>query len=878
MSGKAFAGLIAFLIILITGILIYLNEHAIIRNFESRESGKINVLFSNLKHAIKSHLLNGESEKFFEFVQSYKDLPGVKLVAVFDSSGNIIFHMGDRGEIPSKLSLFQADILRYSPERKVYEVFSRVRGENGKSVGVMLKVDVTPYREGIARTNLLIFTIIALIVIFGFIMVVTTFTNRVIKPISRVSGLMQDVARGVYNVQLEVPRSSEIYEFAENFNQMVKLLDEKEGRLERQKSQFKIISEISRLGLDIKSVEEFFKSVVVIIRSEFNFLNVTYFTVDSSKKLRLAAISGYLEDYIDENYVIDVGYGIIGSSVLIGDVIVINDVSKSPQFVPLYDAPIQSEVAIPIRKKGKIVGVLDISSDKMNAFTSEDVKVFKTIAETISLILEKFDSTVENVKLLFKLESVYKLTRDLVLIRDIDKIFENAAKIIHSVLGKKELVVEIYERVENLLVMKSIYGSLKEPLPYEYIQSVNEGIIGRAVREKTLIHVPDIILEPKAVRYYKTVSSEIVVPLIVENEVIGAINCEAGAVNAFDSVDILVLQTIADTLSIAVHNARMYQKISESENKYRAIFENSSEAIFRIDQNGQFIEINPAFVKIFGFAPEDKVSLYDLFISSQEVKKFKEELENYGQISGFDAQLKNKDGETLNVKISLKISLKTALETYYDGAIVDLTDYLKMRDKIYEADKLRGLAQIAGGMAHEFNNIFAGILGSAQLIKMKFSKEDKVYQWADIIERATMRGAELVKKLIAYARGGKLKISNLNINEVIIETLQKFGHVGEITFKTEFEPQIPEIPGDREQIIQVFYKIIQNGIEAKENGGTLYIKTGHKWFDQKSVNDPEFVAGEYVYVSISDTGIGMSEEILSRIFERFNNYLVDFEV
>ncbi|CUS95162.1 two-component system sensor histidine kinase NtrB, partial [Candidatus Kryptonium thompsonii] len=200
---------------------------------------------------------------------------------------------------------------------------------------------------------------------------------------------------------------------------------------------------------------------------------------------------------------------------------------------------------------------------------------------------------------------------------------------------------------------------------------------------------------------------------------------------------------------------------------------------------------------------------------------------------------------------------------------VDLTDYLKMRDKIYEADKLRGLAQIAGGMAHEFNNIFAGILGSAQLIKMKFSKEDKVYQWADIIERATMRGAELVKKLIAYARGGKLKISNLNINEVIIETLQKFGHVGEITFKTEFEPQIPEIPGDREQIIQVFYNIIQNGIEAMENGGTLYIKTGHKWFDQKSVNDPEFVAGEYVYVSISDTGIGMSEEILSRIFEPF---------
>ncbi|MFN3135158.1 MAG: GAF domain-containing protein, partial [Candidatus Kryptonium sp.] len=481
MSGKAFASLITFFIILITGVLIYLNEHFIIRNFESRESGKIDVLFSNLKHAVKSHLLNGEGEKFFEFIQGYKDFPGIKLVAVFDSLGNIVFDIGDRDEIPSRLSLFQADVLRYIPERRIYEAFSRVWNENGKSVGVMLKVDAMPYRESIARTNLLIFTLIALIVILGFIAVIATFSHRVIKPISKVSGLMQDIARGVYNVQLEVSPSSDIYEFAENFNQMVKLLDEKEGRLERQKSQFKVISEISRLGLDIKSVEEFFKNVVVLIRNEFNFLNVIYFTVDSSKKLRLSAISGYLENYIDENYVVEVGYGIAGSSVLIGDVIVINDVSRSPQFIPLYDAPIQSELAIPIKKKGKIVGVLDISSEKMNAFTSEDVKVFKTIAETISVILEKFDSTVENVKLLFKLESVYKLTRDLVLIRDIDRIFENAVKIIHSVLGKKELVVEIYERVENLLVMKSIYGSLKEPLPYEYIQLVSEGIIGKAV-------------------------------------------------------------------------------------------------------------------------------------------------------------------------------------------------------------------------------------------------------------------------------------------------------------------------------------------------------------------------------------------------------------
>lgn len=152
---------------------------------------------------------------------------------------------------------------------------------------------------------------------------------------------------------------------------------------------------------------------------------------------------------------------------------------------------------------------------------------------------------------------------------------------------------------------------------------------------------------------------------------------------------------------------------------------------------------------------------------------------------------------------------------------------------------------------------------------MRFPNEEKLCYWADIIERATIRGAELVKKLIGYARGGKFKISNLNINELIIETLQSFDLEEKIIIKTELEPEIPEISGDREQLIQVLYNVIQNGIEAMENGGTLYIKTDYGWFDEKTVKDPEFTAGQYVRVSITDTGIGMSDEIVKRIFEPF---------
>jgi two-component system, cell cycle sensor histidine kinase and response regulator CckA len=92
--------------------------------------------------------------------------------------------------------------------------------------------------------------------------------------------------------------------------------------------------------------------------------------------------------------------------------------------------------------------------------------------------------------------------------------------------------------------------------------------------------------------------------------------------------------------------------------------------------------------------------------------------------------------------------------------IVDLTEYMKALEKLHEADKLRGLAQIAGGIAHEFNNIFTGILGSAQLIKTKIPKEDKIYYWADIIERSVSKGADLVRKLIGYARAEKSRFQS----------------------------------------------------------------------------------------------------------------------
>jgi PAS domain S-box-containing protein len=861
MKSATLTSLYSFILVLLIGVLIYFNEHIFIRNIDSFVRDKIDVITAHLNREVQTYLAEGNRQKLTEQISVYKKFPDVKLIAIIDSVGNVLCVLGDEKELKVNFKV-NSKTLRYNPEKGIYEAFVPVSDLKGL---LLIKLGIHPYKEGARKTSILIFTIITVSVIFVFSLMTIAFRRRVIKPIERVSGLMQDIARGVYNVQLDVPKSSDIYNFAENFNQMVKLLDEKERRLERQKSQFKLISEISRIGLEINSTEDFFKKVVSLIRDEFNFLNVSYFTAEPNGKLRLLAISGYLENYIDESFTYEPGYGIPGASALLADVVVINDTSKSPQFVPIHDAPILSEMSIPIKKKGKIVGVIDIASEKTNAFTSEDVKIFKTIGETISVVLEKFESMTENIRLIFKLETVYKLTRELVLLKDVEKIFSDAVKLIHSVLGKKEIVVEIYEIIGDKLVLRSIYGNIKEPLPYEYIQSIDEGVIGRAIKEKGVIYIPDIILEPSVKKFYITTVSEVAVPLIVAGEPIGAINCESPQVNIFDDLDILVLQTIADMLSIAIQNARMYHKILESESKYKTIFENSSEAIIRINHEGKFIEVNPTFKKVFGFDDIESINFYQLFASDEIADEFRREISKSNFIANFDAQMKNKSGEILNVKISMR----KFDDFYYDGVIVDLTEYMKALEKLHEADKLRGLAQIAGGIAHEFNNIFTGILGSAQLIKTKIPKEDKIYYWADIIERSVSKGADLVRKLIGYARGGKIKVSVANPNEMIIDVLKKIPPLENIKIKTEFDPSVPEIECDREQLTQVLIDIAQNGIEAMPNGGTLTIRTASGYYDKDKITEPGFNPGEYVHISISDTGIGMNDDVLKHIFEPF---------
>lgn len=197
----------------------------------------------------------------------------------------------------------------------------------------------------------------------------------------------------------------------------------------------------------------------------------------------------------------------------------------------------------------------------------------------------------------------------------------------------------------------------------------------------------------------------------------------------------------------------------------------------------------------------------------------------------------------------------------------------KLEAQLFQAQKMESIGRLAGGIAHDFNNILTSIKGYAELLKIQYcDPSSKEKHAADVILKGVERAANLTKQLLGFARGGKYNPVPLNANNVIEEIVSVSEKIFEknITVTYLFEEDVGTIEADRHQLDQVLTNLIINAWDAMPRGGVLSFKTENVFLDDDfSFRFPEFQPGEYVKISITDTGVGMTEEIQKHIFEPF---------
>lgn len=202
----------------------------------------------------------------------------------------------------------------------------------------------------------------------------------------------------------------------------------------------------------------------------------------------------------------------------------------------------------------------------------------------------------------------------------------------------------------------------------------------------------------------------------------------------------------------------------------------------------------------------------------------------------------------------------------------DRTNEKQIEQHLRQVEKMTSIGQLAGGVAHDFNNMLAGITGASELLGMKLSEDIKAMKYVDIIKNAAERTSGLTQKLLAFSRKGKQVSVSVNVHSVINDAISILERSIDkrISIKTQLNAECSTVVGDPAQLQSGFLNLFINARDAMPDGGELLIKTANAVFnDQYCYIDSKLNAGHYIQISIKDTGTGIPVDIQPHVFEPF---------
>ena len=315
--------------------------------------------------------------------------------------------------------------------------------------------------------------------------------------------------------------------------------------------------------------------------------------------------------------------------------------------------------------------------------------------------------------------------------------------------------------------------------------------------------------------------------------------------------------------------------LAENQDMYRSVIENSNDSII-VYKDGIIIFVNDTAKRITGYLEEEFYGSNILDFISTEYKPVMSKFMN-DRIAGKDSpsiyniEILRKDGDIIPAEISVS-TIHYEGEQAHMAVLRDLSNRYSLEEQLRQAQKMEAVGQLAGGVAHDFNNILQVINGYTELAQGSLGEDDPVQEMLQQISQAGERANSLVSQLLTFSRNQQIVTSVLDLNEVITEhmaTLQRV--IGEdIVLEFLASSETIYINGDQDMIEQILLNIFLNARDAMPQGGKILVKT------KRVVLDREFCRtnssneqGYYALLSISDTGCGMDKGTLSRIFEPF---------
>jgi PAS domain S-box-containing protein len=357
----------------------------------------------------------------------------------------------------------------------------------------------------------------------------------------------------------------------------------------------------------------------------------------------------------------------------------------------------------------------------------------------------------------------------------------------------------------------------------------------------------------------------VAVPLRADDRsVAGVIGLARTDALGFRDEQVALLERFAGLASLAFANARLYAALQASEELYRGIVEASRDVICLVDLEGNVEMISAAAERVFGRTREESEGRP--FAENVHPDDLEAAMANFAEAmtrpTSLTVRTIHADGRVVLLEATTTPILGPSGEPYRIlAAVRDVTERHLLEEQLRHAQKMESIGRLAGGVAHDFNNILTAIRGYAELLLLDLAEDAPARESAEEIARSAARAAGLTGQLLAFSRKQVLRPQRLDLNGVVSGMSQLLGRVlGEdVELTTALAEGVHDVLADPTQLEQVVLNLAVNARDAMPEGGRLLIRTANV----------DLEAGPHVALVVADTGHGMDAETAARIFEPF---------
>src|SRR5438105_2507942 len=322
---------------------------------------------------------------------------------------------------------------------------------------------------------------------------------------------------------------------------------------------------------------------------------------------------------------------------------------------------------------------------------------------------------------------------------------------------------------------------------------------------------------------------------------------------------------------------RAEEALQRSEADFRSMVEDAPYGIYRASVTGRLLQVNPALRKMLGYEQEQDLLRKDLatdvFVHHGEYQRLTEHLTRTEEVKDIEMEWKKQDETPIIVRCSGRhIDDEQGRPACFEVFAEDVSEKRVLEKQLRMAQKMEAIGRLSGGIAHDFNNLLGVIIGYSRVLKKSLGPENELSEHAVEIEKAGQRAAAMTKQLLAFSRQQVMTPEILSLNTLVTDMEKMLPRLlGEdIEVSPSLDPNLGSVKADQSQIEQVIMNLAVNARDAMPDGGKLKIQTANAQLDQAYTRThPGSRLGDYVCLSVIDTGTAMPPGVLTHIFEPF---------